>query len=62
MEPWLASVAADGYDWMLDSTRRVQRSLDALPVAICVIGIRGRVSYSSLVRIFSLAGCNRTVL
>jgi hypothetical protein len=63
MEPWLASVAADAYNWMLDSTRRVQRSLDALPFSICVIRvIRGRVSYSSLVRIFSLAGCNRTVL
>jgi hypothetical protein len=45
------------YNWMLDSTRRVQRSLDALPFSICVI--RGEVSYSSLVRIFSLAGRTR---
>ena len=61
MEPWLASVAADAYNWMLDSTRRVQRSLDALPFLVIRV-IRGRVSYSSLVRIFSLAGCNRTGL
>jgi hypothetical protein len=60
MEPWLASIAADAYDWMLDSTRRVQRSLDALPFPVCVI--RGRVSYSSLVRIFSLAGGSKTGL
>ena len=25
------------YNWMLDSTRRVERSLDALPFSICVI-------------------------
>jgi len=63
MEPWLGSVTADAYNWMLDSTRRVQRSLNALPFSICVIRvIRGRVRYSSLVRMFSLAGRNRTGL